>query len=500
MHEQEVTPQILAVLQSMDLFRGKDADELIEWLGPAPFEGGAECVLRRFATGDRIINEESFGNSFFLLTSGSVAVTVGPEAQQLATLHQGSFFGEMTLISGLPRNSRVTALEPCQAIEAPRRVFEAWMKKPGPFRNTMDLTYIERGLADHLRTIPDFADISPQILRELLQKVKMRIFSKDEVIVLEGEDSDSFYLIRDGYVMVAKTMASGEQRTVAYLKDGSYFGDRGLRHRERRNATIIAMGKVEVIQVMKEDFLALVNRDERLADHFAKEELRQSDQKPSPQQASSPMGFVGEVIERGLVKATSALVIHLNVCTRCGNCVKACAELHDGISRLTRHGMLFEAPVPKSRNLLEPLLVTTSCMHCLDPECMIGCPTGAITRDVNGEVIIQDSCIGCGNCARRCPYGNISIADVLSAGESVKQRTGAPLIGGYLKFWKTPEDEPMMHEIETTNQKAVVRRFAVKCDLCQDYNHNHGCVHNCPYGAIERIDADAFLREIRGDQ
>jgi Fe-S-cluster-containing hydrogenase component 2 len=254
-----------------------------------------------------------------------------------------------------------------------------------------------------------------------------------------------------------------------------------------------------VIQVMKDDFFTLVNRDTGFADHLAEGERRRSDDKPASGQASSPLGFVGEAVERGLVKATSALVIHLNVCTRCGNCVRACAELHDGISRLTRHGMLFEAPMRQSLTVLEPLLVATSCMHCLDPECMVGCPTGAITRDVNGEVIIQPSCIGCGNCARRCPYGNISMADARSQEELAKQRTGSPFIGVYLKFWKTPEDEPMMHEIETSNQKAVVRRIAVKCDLCQDYNYNHGCVHNCPYGAIERMDASEYLREVRGE-
>ncbi len=171
-------------------------------------------------------------------------------------------------------------------------------------------------------------------------------------------------------------MAGGEQRTVAYLKDGSYFGETALLRAERRNATIIAMGKVEVIQVMKEDFFALVNRDEKFADRFAEEEQKRQPRNRSPPAAPRRSGFVGEAVERGLVKATSALVIHLNVCTRCGNCVKACAELHDGISRLTRHGMLFEAPVRQTLNVLEPLLVTTSCMHCLDPECMIGCPTG----------------------------------------------------------------------------------------------------------------------------
>jgi len=50
MTEQEVTPEIVNVLRSMDLFKGKDPDELTEWLGKAPFEGGAECVLRSFAS------------------------------------------------------------------------------------------------------------------------------------------------------------------------------------------------------------------------------------------------------------------------------------------------------------------------------------------------------------------------------------------------------------------------------------------------------------------
>jgi CRP-like cAMP-binding protein/Fe-S-cluster-containing hydrogenase component 2 len=498
MTEQEITPEILNVLRSMDLFKGKDSDELIEWLGKAPFEGGAECGLRRFGPGDVITKEGAFGNSFFILTSGSVSVTLGLEAQPLATLGRGTFFGEMTLISGLPRNASVTALESCEAIEIPRRAFEYLMKKPGPFRTLMDQTYIERGLANHLLTIPEFAGIDVRVAQELVKKIRLRIFSKHDVIVEEGDAADSFYLIREGFVAVVKNMAGGEKRTVAYLKDGAYFGETALLSNKRRNASIIAMGKVEVIQVMKDDFFTLVNTDEKFAERLEKEDQERQPEASLPEQAASPLGFVGEVLERGLIKATSALVIHLDVCTRCGNCVKACAELHDGISRLTRHGMLFEAPAKPNSTVLEPLLVTTSCMHCFDPECMVGCPTGAITRDVNGEVIIQDSCIGCGNCARRCPYGNISMADTLSREELAKQHTGAPIIGGYLKHWKTAENGPMMHEIEANGQKAVVRRIAVKCDLCQDYHYNHGCVHNCPYGAIERMDASAYLHQVRG--
>lgn len=500
MDEKDLTPDIVGVLRSMELFQGKDPDELAEWLGKAPFEGGAECALRRFPSGELIIQEGSFGNTFFLLISGSAGVSKGPEGRHLAQLGAGSFFGEMTLISGLPRTANVTTLEPSLMIEVPRRAFEAWMKKPGPFRNVMDRVYLARGLANQLQIIPDFVEIDPKIFQELVTKAKLRIFSKDEVIVREGDEADSLYIIRDGYVRVAKKMVGGEQRTVAYLNDGAYFGETALLHSFRRDATVWAMGKVEVIQLMKGDFFALLNRDEAM---LARLQARESKRKSGEASVSAPsahQGFIGAVVAKGVIKATSALVIHLDVCTRCGNCVKACAELHDGISRLTRHGMLFEAPPQKPKAPPERLLVATSCMHCLDPECMIGCPTGAITRDVNGEVVIQDSCIGCGNCARRCPYGNISMADVLADAELEKQKTGAPLIGSYLKFWRSPEGETLAPDTENPSRKAAVRRIAVKCDLCQDYNYNHGCVHNCPYSAIERMDTREYLSQLQRSQ
>ena len=482
MEEREVTPDILAVLQSMELFKGRDRDELTEWLGKAPFESGAECALRSHPANAFVYQEGGFGNSFFILIRGSVVGTLGPEAFELARLGPGTFFGEVELISGRARGVSVRTLEPCTAIEVPRRVFELWMRKPGPFRNVIDQTYTERGLAIHLRLFLGAAKIDTPRLIDLTRRVKLRIYSRDQAIVREGEVADSFYMLREGYVRVVKKMSGGEQRTIAYLNDGGYFGEAAALAAGHHTFSVFAMGKVEAIQVPRQDLIELVNLDESLADRFQQRQSQQSDK------AATSQGFVNQIVEKGVVKATSALVIHLDSCTRCGNCVKACAELHDGVSRLTRRGMFFELP-GKIDLTPEPLLVTTSCMHCLDPECMIGCPTGAISRDVNGEVVIfQDSCIGCTNCARRCPYGNISMADVPEK-EIARQASQAPLIGGYLKFWRRDQGDPeVAGPVDHPTQKAVVRRVAVKCDLCHEYNYNHGCVHNCPYGAIERVE------------
>ncbi len=98
------------------------------------------------------------------------------------------------------------------------------------------------------------------------------------------------------------------------------------------------------------------------------------------------------------MEAQSLLVLDLEKCTRCDQCVRACADAHDGVTRLIREGLRFDK-----------YLVATSCRQCRDPLCMVGCPVGSIRRRNSLEVIIEDWCVGCGLCVRNCPYGNINL-------------------------------------------------------------------------------------------
>jgi Fe-S-cluster-containing hydrogenase component 2 len=107
---------------------------------------------------------------------------------------------------------------------------------------------------------------------------------------------------------------------------------------------------------------------------------------------------LGEFLDQGLIQAQSLLVLDLERCTRCDECVRACADSHDGVTRLIRDGLRFDK-----------YLVATSCRSCLDPVCMIGCPVGSIRRNATREIVIEDWCIGCDLCAKNCPYGNINM-------------------------------------------------------------------------------------------
>ncbi len=86
------------------------------------------------------------------------------------------------------------------------------------------------------------------------------------------------------------------------------------------------------------------------------------------------------LVEERYVNGTATMLIDLDRCTRCDDCVRACAASHDNNPKFIRHGRVQNG-----------IMVANACMHCVDPVCMIGCPTGAIHREsIEGQVVIND--------------------------------------------------------------------------------------------------------------
>jgi CRP-like cAMP-binding protein len=83
--------------------------------------------LQSFAAGETVLREGDEGDSLYLIADGEVEVQVGPEgqAQVVARLHAGDFFGEMSLMTGEARTATVVARGDCQFYVISKRAFES---------------------------------------------------------------------------------------------------------------------------------------------------------------------------------------------------------------------------------------------------------------------------------------------------------------------------------------------------------------------------------------
>ena len=104
------------------------------------------------------------------------------------------------------------------------------------------------------------------------------------------------------------------------------------------------------------------------------------------------------------------------------------------------------------------------------------------SRGPDGEVFINDTCIGCGNCEKNCPYGVIQLAPV-----DPKRRR--PSLYSWLVLGLGPEPGR-----EPRSKSKDIPKKAVKCDMCKGLSGGAACVRACPTGAAIRVSPETFLR------
>ncbi|RIL01921.1 MAG: hypothetical protein DCC75_13460 [Proteobacteria bacterium] len=316
-----------------------------------------------------------------------------------------------------------------------------------------------------------FPDADPVILKELVTKVGMKNFKKGDVLFKEGDEADVAYVIRKGSVKVSRRNRKGADVTQTYLPAGHLVGEMALFIGEpaTRSATVVANVPCETIVINKADFLDLMAKSPEVKSRVEKlVRSRQVENITSDydEYAGSILDFV---MKEGITDAENVLLIDSDLCIACDNCERACAATHGGYSRLDRKGGKSFAAIQ----------IPISCRHCENPLCMLDCPPDALTRLADGEVIIRDSCIGCGNCVRNCPYGVIQLIHE------------NPHAGGFSLFsWL----------FSKSGQHGEGPAKAGKCDQCTDLAGGPACVRSCPTGAAMRVNPRSLLKIISEKQ
>ncbi|MDB6018513.1 MAG: hypothetical protein JWR19_3002 [Pedosphaera sp.] len=418
------------------------------------------------------------------------------DAHRTAVLNPGDFFGEIAALSRMPRTATVFAQDDnTELLEIRWQGLRDLMRYDDKLRAHIDKIYRERALAAHLREIPIFQHLSDADLQKVMARTEFGTYGdydwsgdykrlaqaghagqaeKEPVVAQEGDYPNGVVLIRAGFARLSQKFGHGH-RTLNYLGAGRDYGLAEIVHNWRNPGnpvplqhTLRSIGYTHVLviptAIMETIVLPTVPKAKLPPPVQVEDDAFVLNEIENQTDAAAKIGAdtLEFLTENRFFNGTASMLIDLDRCTRCDDCVRACAASHDNNPRFLRHGLTNGK-----------IMVANACMHCVDPVCMIGCPTGAIHRDAfGGEVVINPTtCIGCKACFNNCPYDAIRMVEI---------RDG--------------EGELMVDK----EMKPIIK--ATKCDLCVEQIGGPSCERACPHGALKRMnlnDLDTFAKWLK---
>lgn len=423
---------------------------------------------------------------------------------ETVTLGPGELFGEVAAMYRSPRTATVIAASEATLLEIRWQGLRI-LRRDKIFADTLESHYRKHWLPVHLRETPLLRHVPEANLARVVEATQVHSYGRMEwnsdykktrslpiekqiesepLVADEGRMPTELLIVRSGFGRVCEAHGAAH-RTTAYMGKGHVFGLDEIAYNALRpdgtppktlRQSLRAVGFLDVLSIPAETFsveiLPHIRRSE-LPDTTAnaqsdqvnrRREQRRSDRRESSSVANESgdvttddgtkfesTGLVEFIVQNRMNNAQQAMLIDLHRCTRCDDCVKACASVHDGNPKFVRQGVTHER-----------LQFVQACMHCVDPVCMIGCPTGSISRDIeSGVVSIHESiCVGCGTCASACPYENIRMAEIF--------------------------DPQGRAYCDSTTGKPISK--ATKCDMCSSLPSGPACASACPHDALVRID------------
>jgi CRP-like cAMP-binding protein len=226
------------------------------------------------AAGQVIFTEDQKGSKLlfqrdkmYLLLNGEVEFTV--KNKYLGTVHKGEIFGELASVTHLARSATATAKTACKFIAVDDKQFQIELNNKPEFALTLMRVIVQRlrKSIGQLKVVDSFEDLSPNDSVVFNKKMQVELeegmgydarmrFSKNKVIVAEGQVGVMMYVVLDGTVAVTI-----KGRVVDRLSAGGMFGEMALINSTERLANVVAETDCTLLSINREAFLNLVKNN-----------------------------------------------------------------------------------------------------------------------------------------------------------------------------------------------------------------------------------------------
>lgn len=143
----------------------------------------------------QVIRQGEQGDKFFVIWEGQVSCTKnvtpdGTQQNEVMRLKKGDYFGEMALLTDEPRAANVIAKNgSLKALALGREDFDQLL---GSLRDVLDR---QMGIRV-LKGVPLLKDLRDAQLERVAEALHRESFPKGTDVIKEGEEGDSFYIVR----------------------------------------------------------------------------------------------------------------------------------------------------------------------------------------------------------------------------------------------------------------------------------------------------------------
>jgi cAMP-dependent protein kinase regulator len=210
--------------------------------------------------GYSVMEEGELGTAAYIVARGEIVLRRASGTKPpvvLARLGSGAFFGEMALLSDMPRSASAVTTRPSILLVATREALDAVARRH-PIVAIELAAHCHRRLVANLgHMAPILGALPPADRAVIVEKFVTRIFRKGDRLATKGEEIGGLHLLASGAVAVVAY--EGDERVVlATLSAGETIGEVELVLCRRANADVIALQPTVTLFLSREDFASLV--------------------------------------------------------------------------------------------------------------------------------------------------------------------------------------------------------------------------------------------------
>lgn len=267
MIDNKINPNLLRKVPLLASLSDAELTEIIN----SPDNGYEEYEMKQ-----GIIREQEIGDCMYIILEGTVEVSIkgggGGREIAIATLRDGDFFGEQSLLPGGEgrRNASVRAFHPSKLFRIDKK--HVLLHIDG-IEESEDVTAIprfkkeEQEVRDILRKLRLFKSLADIELDSYPTWTEVITVGPGDFVIKESEQGEHLYVILDGFVEVFIIDEDGKINILAKLKPGDYFGEQALMegNNGERNAYVRTDNETRLIKIAKDYFKLALKRDSVLA-------------------------------------------------------------------------------------------------------------------------------------------------------------------------------------------------------------------------------------------